>query len=59
LHAANQSPIAQTALHYIAALYGIEAKAKEKSSEHRHALRQQSQPILKEFHDWLISTRQN
>lgn len=58
LHAANQSPIAQTALNYIAALYGIEAQAKETSAEYRQALRQQSQQILKEFHDWLINTRQ-
>jgi transposase len=58
LHAANQSPIAQTALNYIAALYGIEAQAKEISAEHRQALRQQSQQILKEFFDWLINTRQ-
>ncbi|MHB8847029.1 MAG: IS66 family transposase [Burkholderiales bacterium] len=55
LHTANKSPIAQTALQHIAALYLLEAEAKETGPEMRHELRQQSQQKLTEFHAWLSS----
>ena len=58
LHAANQSPIAETALRYIAKLYALESDAKEANTEIRQDLRRQSHAILVEFHDWMTTTRQ-
>ncbi|WP_156684080.1 IS66 family transposase, partial [Vibrio sp. UCD-FRSSP16_10] len=44
----------EKALNYIAKLYGIEKQAKSLSSAERQALRrQQAQPILSEFKEWL------
>ena len=57
LFAANQSPIAETALAHIAALYALEAEAKESNPETRLELRQQSREKLTKFHDWLTTTR--
>ncbi len=57
LHAANQSPIAHTALAHIAALYAIEAQAKHTNAEQRLVLRQQSQQQLTTLHEWLMRTR--
>ena len=54
LHAANQSPIAATALTHIAKLYALESEA---TMETRQTLRQQSRETLTEFHDWLTATR--
>ena len=57
LHAANQSPIAETALQYIARLYALESEAKDAAAEIRSALRQQAVRHLAKFHDWLTTTR--
>jgi transposase len=58
LHQANQSPMALEALQRIAALYAIEAEAKELSIEARQQLRaEKSLPHLQALHDWLVKTR--
>ncbi len=60
LHEANQSAMAAEALERIAALYAIEAEAKEKQLDApaRHRLRQeQSRPIVDELLDWLEGLR--
>ena len=53
LHAANQSPLATTALQYIARLYALESEAKDASPDTRQTLRQQARQHLVEFHDWM------
>ncbi len=57
LHAANQSPIAETALRHIAALYALESAVQDATPETRQELRQQAQQKLAELHDWLTATR--
>ena len=57
LHAANQSPIAETALRHIAALYALESEAKDATPETRQEHRQLAQQKLAELHDWLTATR--
>ena len=58
LHQANQSPMAWEALQRIAALYSIETEAVRMSVTDRQQLRaEKSQPLLKDFHHWLIQTR--
>ena len=57
LFAANQSPIAETALKHIAALYALEAEAKESTPEIRQGLRKQVCEKLTKFHVWLTGTR--
>ena len=53
-HAATQSPIAQEALHRIAALYAIEAGIRGKPPDQRKAVRQaRAGPMLREFKAWL------
>ncbi len=54
----GQSQIAGEALERIAALYGIEQKARELDAEARQALRQtQAQPLLEDFKAWLLACR--
>jgi hypothetical protein len=58
LHANNQSQIAQQALVYIQKLYQIEREVAELDpDERRRTRREQAQPILNEFHDWLTRHR--
>lgn len=58
LHAANQSPIAATALKWIAVLYAIEKAGKDLDVNARQYLRQQeSKPALDAFYAWLIQIR--
>lgn len=58
LHAANQSPIAATALKWIAVLYSIEKAGKDLDVNARQYLRQQeSKPALDSFYAWLIQIR--
>lgn len=57
-HAASQSPIAAEALARIAALYAIEAEAREVDPDARHALRQgKARPLLESMKRWLEETR--
>ena len=50
--------LADTALEYIAQLYAIEDKIKDKSVEDKYQCRQQeSIPIINDFHAWLINTK--
>jgi len=59
LHVATQSPIAEQALKWIAALYAVEKAGKDFDVPGRQQLRQeQSKPLLLSFHAWLIQTRQ-
>jgi transposase len=58
LNEAQESPIALEALRRIAALYAIEARGQDMTSEARTALRQEeAQPLLQSMHDWLLQTR--
>ncbi len=57
-HAASQSELAKEALTRIAALYAIEAEAKDLKPEARHALRQKkARPLLDSMKRWLDETR--
>ena len=58
LHAYNQSQLAQQTLVYIQKLYQVEREVAELNSEERQRIRrEQAQPILDEFHDWLARHR--
>jgi len=58
LNAAQANPLAQEALSRIAALYAIEARAKEMDVAARSHLRQmEALPLLESMHDWLLRTR--
>jgi hypothetical protein len=58
LHAHNQSQLAQQTLVYIQKLYQVEREVAELNSEERQRIRrEQAQPILDEFHDWLARHR--
>ena len=60
LHQANGSPVAAEALRRFGEWYAIEATIREKSVEERARRRKEtSQPLLKAFHLWLLSTRQS
>lgn len=59
LHQANQSPIAETALRYIARLYALESEATAASLGERQTLRQQARGTLDEFNHWLTTTRKS
>jgi transposase len=55
---ATRSPIAETALQRIAALYAIEAEINGKPAEQRLAERQaRSKPLLDALHAWLLTQR--
>lgn len=57
-HKASQSAIAAEALARIAALYAIEAEARDLTLEARHALRQgKARPLLESMKRWLDETR--
>lgn len=57
LFKANQSPLAVAALEQIAALYEIEAQAKDVSIEQRQRLRQdKAKPLLETMYTWLQET---
>ena len=59
LHVANQSPIAEKALRYIALLYDIEREAAELDHDTRRQRRQEKvRPILDKFRQWLIGQRE-
>lgn len=59
LHKANQSTQALEALNRIAALYKIEATAKDLDDTARHHYRlTHAKPLLDDFHRWLITLRQ-
>ncbi|MEB0140133.1 MULTISPECIES: IS66 family transposase [unclassified Undibacterium] len=59
LHAANASPIAAGALRYIGQLYAIEQQASSLNTTGRQQLRQeQAQPLLRQWHAWLLITQQ-
>jgi hypothetical protein len=54
LHVARPSPITQTALEQIAALYAVEAEIRGSPPEQRREVRQaRTRPRLLEFHAWL------
>lgn len=58
LHAATKSPIAEQALKWIAALYGVEKKGKDFDCAARRQLRQEeSKPLLESFHAWMMQVR--
>jgi transposase len=58
LNAAQANPIALEALNRIAALYVIEANARDMTIEVRTQWRQEkAQPLLDSMHDWLRQTR--
>lgn len=58
LNAAQANPIALEALNRIAALYVIEANARDLTIEARTQWRQEkAQPLLDSMHDWLRQTR--
>ncbi len=58
LNEAQANPIAQEALHRIAALYVIEAQGRDMDVNERAQLRQEhAQPLLQSMHDWLLKTR--
>lgn len=60
LNEAHANPIAQEALHRIAALYAIEAQGRDMSVDERTLLRQEhAQPLLQSMHDWLLQIRVN
>jgi len=53
IHAANASPLAHEALQRIAALYGVESKARQQAAEQRRSLRQsRAGPLLDQLKDW-------
>jgi transposase len=59
LHVANQSTIAEKALHTIALLYDVEHEAAELDHDTRRQLRQdKAKPILDQFRQWLIGQRE-
>jgi transposase len=59
LHIANQSPIAEKALRYIALLYDIEREAAKLDPDIRRQRRQeQAGPILDQLRLWLIGQRE-
>jgi transposase len=58
LFQANQSPMAQEALHRIAVLYTIEAEGRGMNTDERQQLRsEKSLPALTALHKWLQQTR--
>ena len=58
LNEAQANPIAQEALHRIAALYAIEAQGRDMDVDERTQLRREhAQPLLHSMHDWLLQTR--
>ncbi len=58
LNEAQANPIAQEALHRIAALYAIEVQGREMEVEERTQLRREyALPQLQAMHDWLLQTR--
>ena len=58
LHVATKSPIAEQALKWIAALYGVEKKGKDFDCAARQQLRQEeSKPLLESFHAWMMQVR--
>jgi transposase len=58
LNEAQANPIAQEALHRIAALYAIEAQGRDMDVEERTQLRREhALPQLQALHDWLLQTR--
>ena len=58
LNEAQANPIAQEALHRIAALYAIEAQGRDMDVDERMQLRREyAQPLLQSMHDWLLQTR--
>jgi transposase len=58
LHQANNSPMAWEALQTIAELYSIEAEATRMTLiDRKHLRAEKSQPLLTNFHHWLIQTR--
>jgi transposase len=59
LHVANQSPIAEKALRYIALLYDIEREAVKLNHQARQQLRRdKAKPILDKLRQWLIGQRE-
>jgi len=58
LHVATQSPIAEQALKWFAALYAVEKAGKDLDADARQQLRlAESKPLLESFHSWLSQTR--
>jgi hypothetical protein len=58
LHAANQSQLAEQALHSIAGLYEVERQARCMSDEERWRIRQEkAAPILEALHAWMLALR--
>ena len=59
LHASSKSQLAQQALVYIGALYGVEREAKELDNQDRRRLRQaRSRPIADALHTWMLAQRE-
>jgi transposase len=58
LYVANKSPIAEQALKWIAALYGVEKAGKDLDCAARQQLRQQeAKPLLDSYYSWLMQVR--
>ena len=59
LHVANQSQLAEQALHSIGGLYEVERQAKDMSNEDRWRLRQKvAVPIAGKLHEWMLAQRE-
>ena len=59
LHVANQSQLAEQALHSIGGLYEVERQAKDMSNEDRWRLRQEmAVPIAGKLHEWVLAQRE-
>jgi transposase len=55
----HNSPVAEEALKFFAALYEVERRAQELSAERRQGLRGlESRPIMDKLHEWLLLQRQ-
>ncbi|MCL7462849.1 IS66 family transposase, partial [Pseudomonas sp. NW5] len=59
LHAANQSSLAEQALHHIGQLYAIEREVGDLPPDERQRIRQeQAKPIADALHVWMLAQRQ-
>lgn len=58
LHVANQSPLAEQALHHIGQLYAIEREVRDLPPDERRRIRQaQARPLTDTLHTWMLAQR--
>jgi transposase len=58
LHVANQSPLAEQALHTISLLYEIEREVRDLPPDERQRIRQEkAKPIADALHGWMLAQR--